>query len=1383
MRPNVWNGYLILTCLLLCAWKSQCQELKFYTPPGNISQNSISSIHQDKNGFLWFGTRYGVNRYNGLEFKTFLSEKGNDDGLRSNTISCFINDYDGNIWFGTLGGGLTVYDIELQSYSSKYKEALKGIDNYHINTLYMDSKENIWIGTLRNGVKLLKKGADQLKHFVTDPNYGIPSNKITGINEDKFGNIIISTWNSGLCFYNPNKGVFKTYSHVNEPMIPRDNIIRCLSKGKTEDLWIGTHHGVLKLHTDSLGNPVFNKLSLENAKGEPFLKDGVILCLEEDSKSRLWVGTENKGLLLHDLKQQQTVKYQYDQKEEYNIESNSIWSIFEDQHGTVWVGTYKNGIKKVDPREQKIQKLTARSNSKFNISYGLVSSFAEDENGNLWIGTDGGGLNFISREPGFKILDVQNSPVPGLDSEVIVTLINDKRGRLWVGTWGKGLYIKEKGEREFRSINYDPKKYTNDITLIYEAPHENIWICQYRKGLDLYVPSEDKYYQFEPSVNTNSISSQDMITVVEDREGTIWAGTADKGIDRFQLNDKKEIINLKNFSFSNSKQPGLSENEVFCLYIDNREVLWAGTEGGGLKKYNAADEKFEHITKEDGLPSNIIYGILDDGEKLWVSTGSGLASISFDNAEIQAYDINDGLQSNEFTRNACYKTRDGVLLFGGTNGFNYFSPESISMNDVIPDVSVSGISVRQKNQKREWQRDLNRQLASGKVTLKGDQNDIDFEFSALSYTQSGKNTYSYILENYDKEWKNVQNITSASYTNIPPGDYLFRVKASNNDGVWNPNPAILKLKILPPWYKTTLACFFYSFLLLGILILIYLFIIRHERLQNQLKLEQLELTRMEELNKVKSRFFANISHEFKTPLTLIISPLKAIQKRLEKVENKSQINLMLRNAERLLILINQILALSKLEAGSEKLKASKFNIVEFARNITNIFYPYAEEQFITFEVEVPDEVINLYFEKDKIEKVLINLISNAFKFTPEFGQITFRLEKIEDQVKMTISDTGIGISSEQLEHIFERFYHGEDNRKNSGTGIGLSLSKQLVELHKGTISAKSNEGKGATFEVLLPMGKAHLENTQIIELFDDHTLSEDSKIELKDFNIKTKQEELAPEATGSNLPVVLIAEDNSDLRSFTRTYLQSYYQIIEAENGLQAFQRTIKHIPDIVITDWMMPEMTGFELAEKLREDERTNHITILMVTVKSSEESKEEGFKGGVDYYITKPFNPKLLHLRIQNILKTRKKYKAQVLKNSVSLNTEKNSETLISSKDEDFLNKIVIIIDKNINNSKLNIDFICKNIGFSKSQLYRKMKGLVGQSANEFIRFIRLKRAAELLLTENHTISEVTYKVGFNDLQYFRNCFKTQYGMTPSEYIQQTKKEGRITINPENL
>lgn len=1381
MKKNFRYKICPLSFLLFISFVLVGQDLKFYTPPGKVSQNSITNIIQDDNGFLWFGTRYGANRYNGLEFKTFLSAKENKLGLRNDAINCFLNDSERNLWIGTLGGGITIFNIDLQNFNTSHNKTLESLNSEQIGALFMDSRKNIWIGTIKSGLKLLEKGSKHLKHFFSevDDQRSLPSNHIVGIGEDKNGNIVISTWGGGISIYNYERNIFTNYNHENTPLIPKGSIIRSSAQGENGVIWIGCRDGVLKLETNSVGNPVFSKLIAEDPEINALLNDVVIHSILEDSNSRLWIGTENKGLILYDLKTQSSSKFNYADKGKYTIESNSIWSLYEDRHGTIWIGTFKHGIKKVDSREQKFEYVGANKDSKIELSYGLVSSFAEDENGNIWVGTDGGGLNFLERDKNFNITNVQKPPFRGLESHVIVSLLNDQRGRLWVGSWGKGLFRKEKNESRFEPVNYNPNKSkmveTNDIMHLFEAKSGNIWICQYRASLNLYVPSEDKFYQYEPTFSSNSLSSRNIISVIEDEDGVIWAGSANNGIDRFRLNENHEIIELKNFSVSTTTGEGASANEIEFLHLDDRNTLWAGTEGGGLKKYISNEERFETISVEDGLPSNVIYGILDDGEKLWVSTASGLASIDFETTDIKVYDTSDGLLSDEFSRAACFKTKEGTLFFGNTKGLNFFNPKNIESNSVIPDVYISGVSVRRNEQDSDFQNGLNRQMSLGEIELKANQNDLDFEFSALNYTQSGKNNYSYILEDYDNQWKNVQNTTSVSYTNIPPGDYTFKVKASNNDGIWNEKPATVKISILSPWYKTSIAYFCYFLLFAALLAGFFIAIINRERLQNQLKFEQLERTKMEELNEVKSRFFANISHEFKTPLTLIITPLNAMKRKLNKAENKNQVNVMLRNAERLNTLINQILALSKLESGTEKLKAFEFDIVDFCENIANNFHNYAEEQFISFEVKLPDHPINLYFEKDKMSKVLINLLSNAFKFTQEFGRINFTLTDDDRWVRIVVADTGIGIPEGQIEHVFERFYQAKNDRVNSaGTGIGLSLSKQLVELHKGKIEVKSVEGQGTTFEVFLPKGKKHLVESQIVEVAPLHILSEDSKNELKDFKIKGISKEVGGEVESedSNVPVVLIAEDNPDLRAFTRTYLQTNYQIIEAENGLKAFQLAKKHIPDIVITDWMMPEMTGNELVKKLRSDEKTSHIFILMVTVKSSDESKEEGFESGVDYYITKPFNPKLLDLRIQNILKTRSKFKTQFLTKNIALSPDLPETNVISSRDNEFLNKIIAIIDENINDSKLNIDFVCKQIGFSKSQLYRKMKGVVGQSANEFIRSIRLKRAAELLLTGKFTISEVTYKVGFNDLKYFRECFKNQYQMNPSEYINQFKK-----------
>ncbi len=1361
----------VLLGLFLFPFCIYCQEVKFHAPIGSISQNTITTIAQDDYGFLWFGTQYGLNRYNGVDFTTYLHSPTDSLSISNSSIESLMCDSEGNIWVGTYGGGVNILNRKTQSWNKGYGTIQKNLNGHYISVMYEDRAGGIWIGTEKNGLKYWDKKTDEIRHFIArKEKYKLSSNYITGITEGENGELWIATWGGGICKLDKERSQFDCYKSDASIDLPRDNVIRSFYKGKDGWLWIGTHQGIRKINISTEKGVVFENIETPDKKLFEQLQKAIVLNLIEDSQSQLWIGTENKGLFLYDIKTKSLRLFKYDPNSKYSINSNSIWSLFEDSFKTVWVGTFKNGIRKVDRFEQKFGLISDDSKSKVNISNGLVSAFAEDENGNIWVGTDGGGLDYLERE---EQTFVRSSQIKeGLDSKQIVCLLNDRNGNLWVGSWGGGLYLKEKNSATFKSMNStyvnSDMPFSNEIKNLYEDGKGNIWISSFRNGLDLYDPQTNAFYHYSSGTSNKEITSAKIRDIVQDEQGYYWLGAQEGGLDRVRFNENYEITEVKNFIYNKNNPSGISNNSINVLHLDSKNQLWIGTDGGGLEKYHANTESFEHITEKDGLPSNVVYGILEADGLIWISTNNGLASYDMAEGSVQTYDMTDGLQANEFNTAAAKKLKDGMLLFGGINGFNYFSPKEINKNKTIPKVYITQLKISdyQKEGKSE---STVFQMPENEIILNHTQNDLRFDFTALNYSQSTKNQYVFQLENHNLDWQAAGGIHHASYANLRPGSYTFKVKASNNDGVWNEEATSLRVVIRQPWYKTKLAYFAYVLLFGGLLFSINKMLINRERLNSQLKIEHMELNKMQELDAVKSQFFANISHEFKTPLTLIISPLKAMHNRVGELKEKEYLNLMLRNSERLLRLINQILSLSKLESGTLKLKTFEQDIVIFTKQISTYFHGYAEELSMDFNLNLPEEPIKIYFEKEKMEAILINLLSNAFKYTPQEGTINLTINREEKFVKITISDSGIGLSPDQVDLIFNRFYRAKDRSSKTGTGIGLSLTKQLVELHGGKIEATSVQREGSTFEVFFPYGRNHLTEEQV-EIYDTpYNLSEDALIELRDFNISPKVAQIEEE--GNANPVVLIAEDNRDLRSFTKTYLQTNYEILEAVNGNEAYEMIQEHIPDILVTDVMMPLMDGFELCKKVKTNEKTSHIFIIMLTAKSSEESIEQGYEYGADYYITKPFNPKFLEMRINNVLQTKLNLRKQTLANVLTVSNNKNTFATeevkqVKSKDEIFLEKIVALIESRLDDSGFTVLDICKEMGFSKSQLYRKLKSVVGQSANEFVRSIRLKKAAEMLLNEDMTVAEITYSVGFNDLQYFRKCFKKQYGVTPSEY-----------------
>lgn len=1370
---------VLLLGLLLIALVAHSQEsdIHFYPVTKGLSQHSITSILQDDKGFLWIGTRHGLNRFDGTEYMLYEHLNGDTTGLSNNTVQCLARDKQGNIWIGTYGGGLNFYNYEEDRFDfyKHDKNNPKTLSDDFITAVFEDYEGNIWIGTEKGGLNLLNKENGTFTRFISneaDP-YSLSANNITSINEDHNGNLWIGTYGGGISMLDRNKKHFISFKKEDHVGL-ESNVIRSVYKIADGSLLIGTHQGLKRLVYDD-GRYLFKNLPTDEVTALALARVRV-LSICQDQQERIWIGTENEGLFMVDLQAGSASHFFHTPDNTYGVKSNSIWSLHSGKNGTVWIGTYNQGLFKMDPYEEKFDGLYRSGVFGHTLSHNVVSSFAEDAQGNLWIGTDGGGLNYFDRKTKRFIRYKHHPDDPkSLSNDAVVSIMMDKRDNLWVGTWEGGISVLPAGQTKFKRIVHDPTNQNspsgNDIYKLYEDSKGRIWIGAFRDGLDVYDPDNQQFHHFREDL-AGGIRANKVRAVLEDHMGYIWIGTEGAGLSRIKIDDEFQIIDRASYTQSSIREVGLSNNTVTYLFEDSDKTLWAGTEGGGIHRYNRAEDTFYPIAGNQQLRNNVIYGVVeDDNKNLWISTNNGLACYDKTTEAIKIYDESDGLQSSEFYKSACFKTSDGYLLFGGIKGFNIFKPEHVKKNPSPPAVYITKFLLSNDVVKAASDSPLKSNIVNAKeIALEYDQNDFTFEFAALNFSQAAKNEYAYKLENYDDNWQKVGTRNEAYYTNVPPGRYIFKVIGSNNDGVWNEQAASIVVDISKPWYSTYWAYGVYALFILAILLWARHTIINKERLQAQLQLEHMELTKMQELDQLKSRFFANISHEFRTPLTLIISPLKSLYLDETKNEYKKQIRMMIRNAERLLRLINQILDLSKLESGSMKLKATEQDLVKFLKPIAFSFASYADKQFITYKTSLPKEPVYLYFEQDKLEKVFNNLLSNAIKYTPEFGEVSLTMELKQDVVEIIIADSGIGIPQDQISYIFNRFYRAQNLTGSKGTGIGLALTKELVELHKGKIEVTSAEGKGTTFKVQFPLGNRHLDASEISEdrlIHHAHTDNYEHDELSKDRSLGSGI--CADHDKADNdMPLVLIAEDNPDMLAFISSYLETEYRVLECTNGKEALDLSMEQIPDIIISDVMMPEMDGYELCSKLKNDEKTSHIPVILLTAKASNESVEQGFELGANYYVTKPFNPKLLGLRIKNILKSRKMFKEQVLNNK-TINLEPK-HVVISSADENFIKKAVGFVEDNMDNSELQVEDLCRHLGMSKIQLYRKLKGLIGQSANEFIRTIRLKRAAQLLKQQNLTIAEITYQVGFNDLQYFRQCFKKQYGINPSEFAQQS-------------
>ena len=1366
--------FLFVFLIWNVVWAEDPQDIEFIPISQSLTQNTVTRIVQDQKGFLWIGTRNGLNKYDGVNMVSYEFDDSDSTSVSGGYITAICEDHEGVLWIGTFEGGLNRYDKDTDTFV-QYRhdeDDLTSISQNQVTAIYEDDQGVLWIGTHQSGLNRLDQSRKEFKRFKKnqDDPFSISSNAIREINGDDEGNLWVSTWENGMNLYNKSSNRFIQYHHdPNDPTSLKSDITRSLAPGKNNDYWVGTNGGLCRLYYDDGGKYTFEEIDFENTiSGQEF---NVVLSVMEDSQNRIWIGTENGGLIVHNLVTGHSKKFTYDPSKEFGIKSNSIWSLFEDNRGFIWVGTFNKGLFKVDPDHYKFKHIKQSPTNINSLSDNSVSSFAEDEFNNIWIGTDGGGLNYWNTSNNtFKHYNTTlNSDFP---SNQVLSTVLDSNGNLWISFWQGGVRVLKKGSDKFEKIYGGKNETLNsaDIFSLMQDSKGRIWLAGFGSGLTLYDPTNESLQEFKnDEFDSLSLSHNFVRFIYEDSDGFLWVGTHAGGLNK--VIEKEGKFTFQRYLKSLNEEGKISSDITISMLEDSKKNLWIGT-GSKLNRYDKQSGIFKSYGKRNGLPNEVIYGILEDEMgNIWVGTNKGLAMFDVERESFRSYGILDGLQADEFFKQSCLKRKNGEMLFGGINGFNIFNPAEVKDNTYSPDVYISEFSISNSVIKPSEDSPLKKSvMETSKIELNHSQNDFSFEFAVLSFSQSTANQYAYQLVNYDADWQHVGNRRNAYYTNVPQGDYTFRVKATNNDGKWSENMASIDIHITPAWYNTYWAYGIYGLIFLFGLMLGFRLIIMRERLQTKYKVDHMELSKMQELDELKSRFFANISHEFRSPLTLILGPLKTLRERAKSNEDKEEAGIMIRNAESLLNLINELLELSKLESGKMKLEASKDDVVEFLRPIIKSFAPLADKNYISYKIDLPFEPVELYFDKPKLEKIVVNLLSNAFKYTPEFGKVGFVVKEEFGTLKIEVSDSGIGIPQDEAEFIFNRYYrvNNKTQSRNKGTGIGLSLTKELVELHKGKINVKSAEGKGTAFKVLLPLGKNHLQEDEIVDVFLEYKpdLQKFFENEEKLADVTSDQKSNEFEEMVEGLPVILVIDDNEEIRKYIRQTLNLEYRTIEAVDGTKGVALAKKSIPDLIISDVMMPGVDGYQVCEELKQDVKTSHIPIILLTAKASNESAMKGFEIGADYYITKPFDPKLLAIRVGNMLKTRNQIREQLV-NRNTLNIEP-SDIKITPKDQDFLNEAIAIVEKNMSNSEFYVDDLGKEMGLSRMQLYRKLKGLIGQSANEFVRSIRLKRAAQLLRQGDKTISEITYEVGFNDLQYFRDCFKKQFGVNPSAYLE---------------
>ncbi len=1346
----------------LSAQKTESNLISRYSTEQGLSNNTIHSVLQDNNGFIWIATEEGLNKFDGKNFTHFALNKGRYS-LSHNRTQTMLLAPDGNVWAGT-SDGLNIYD-------NKSDSIIKVRDNSNpLKLIYNDitilaagaDKSRTWIGTYGNGVNYFDWNKKQFfaLSLPSLPNIAAPLN-IMSIMEDDNNRLWIGTQNNGLYRYDPAEKKLEFYDL---PEIGR--YVRSIYQDSFRRIWIGTSDGCY------IYNETRNQLELITYPEG--LIDNSIGVIKEDNNGKIWIGTElflmNFSVRSFSLNEKFAYQVVEHGESSSKLSCPSVNSIFADQDNNIWVGTAWGGVNMLKGTPLKFRLVKNEPGSVNTIPNSPITAICPDNKGNLFIatmGTDQIGLckmNILTGD--VKELEVNKK----LSGYVYQNMLFDSQNNLWIGTYNKGLLKVDQNGTSYKqflaeadNLNSLPGK---DIRTIYEVKDGTIWIGT-SNGLARFNPKDQTFSRV--NLADNRIIA--IRSIIEAEDGVLWLGTYGAGVITYNL--KTQEIN---------GNPIPVKPYIISDMLIHGDSIWLATYGEGLFLYDQKNTKSTVYTESERLSSNYVCSVTRDKTGIiWMGTSKGISRLNPKTKEVENFSSGDGIQSREFSERAAIYLPNGLMAFAGFGGLNIFNPMNVTKNDKCPPVIFTKLLVFNELiapsvDKHKFSPLKENISLARKIELKYNQSVFTLEFMGIDYNASQKIQYAYFLEGSDKKWNQLGNQNSVTFRNLLPGEYTFKVKASSPDAVWSDtNIASITISVGSPFWATAWAYSIYAVLFFIVIYFVWLFLNIRIQAANKLKIERAKREKEEELHQEKLQFFTNISHEFRTPLTLIIGPLEKMQFDEQNDERKSNFKLMLRNANRLLTMVNQLLDFRKAEKGQMKLKIQKSDMIASIQEILISFDDLKKQKNIQFNFTHQENILWAWYDNEFLNKSLINLLSNAFKFTPDGGSILVSTSVTKDalghnEVAISITDNGKGIHQKDIHSIFDRFYQGkEQSALQQGSGIGLHLVKNLIELHHGTIEAESTPNVETTFRITLPIERsAYLKD----ELMEESETS--PKLEIPDTvnaDLQVKDENLSDENLKStHKKRILIVEDNADIRNYIRSILGSEYFIEEAENGAIGLEVASLHDFELIISDIMMPEMDGIEMCRKLKSSIETSHIPIILLTARSEIENRIEGLSIGADSYITKPFHPQHLTIRVTKLIELREMMKERYSR-KISLVEMHQPEAKSDSPEELFLQKTIsIILDKMIE-SEFNGDGLAYELSISRMGLHRKIKALTGQSTGEFIRNIRLKKACELLSIHGKNISEVCYDVGFNSPSYFTTCFTEVFKMTPSEYVRSSK------------
>ncbi|WP_235921118.1 hybrid sensor histidine kinase/response regulator transcription factor [Foetidibacter luteolus] len=1337
-----------------------------------LSHNQVNAIIKDEDGFLWFGTSSGLNRYDGYSCKIFRKNLNDSSSLLDNGVQALYGLPDGKIWVVTMSGPC-IYNPDSEKFDAGYEDYLLklGLPPQNILNVVKGGEGRYWF--LNNNYDLFLYARNgSVTQPLKNKNHSDPAGKIVSVKETKHGTLWAIYQDGFLQEYDIASGRVISSStalqQFNEGIAPGN-----LYVDGDGDVWVVFYSSGLCLfrpHDRSVRMFTENTLSSR-------LSSNLISQIVQDDAGIIWVATDHGGITLIDKKNDYSTNYLLnDPKDPKSISQNTINALIKDENGIIWLGTYKQGVNYLNSKILQFPHYHHHQSNTGSLPYDDVNRFVEDKQGNIWIGTNGGGLIYFNRQLNtFKQYLHKPGNKNSLSNNVIVSLCIDSKNILWIGTYTGGLNSFDgKKFTHYRHNDDDASSLSNDnVWEIFEDREQRLWIGTLGGGLDMFDSKANRFnhtqYKGQPG---DSLPSNYVSCIMQDKKGNLWVGTSG-GISVFGKNSATPVLHNHN-----THNKSLSNNNVICLIEDSKGRIWAGTREG-LNLFDDATGHFQLFTMAEGLPDNIILNILEDNNQtLWLSTPSGLCNAVPNLAKngvtlsIINYDETNNLQNREFNDNAALKNRRGELFFGGPSGFNIIRPDKVKRPAYYAKIVLTGLQILSENV--EPGKFINGRVLLPKalpklehIDLKYRENVFAIEFALLDFAHNDREKYAYMMEGFNTGWLYANAAQRrVTYTNLDPGNYTFKVKVLNKDGLWS-DVKTLRINIEPPFWRTTAAYCIYIVIIAGLLLLARRITLDRIHMRYEVARQRGEAERAHALEQLKTKFFTNVSHEFRTPLSLIIAPLDKIIKHAGDEEQKKQLNLVQRNAKRLLSLVNQLLDFRKIEVQEMKLHPAIGDIIGFGKEISLSFMDIAEKKNIRFSFSCNTDSLEIYFDKDKIEKILFNLLSNAFKYTHDNGTVQVSMAynpPIDNEaggtVCIEIKDTGIGIPQAMQEKIFERFFQTDlpDSMVNQGTGIGLAITREFVKLHNGIITVKSEPGQGTCFTVLLPAKK----------IYEPPTRNTATAIQAEAPEHPAPGDTLAGQKSGRK-KTIMIVEDNEDIRFYLKDNLKGQYRVEEAANGKEGWEKIKLVNPDLVVSDIMMPLMDGVELAKKIKTETLTAHIPVILLTAMGSEEKQLEGLKAGVNDYITKPFTFEILASRINNLLAQQellqKRFQKQI---DVS-----PGEVTVTPVDEKFLKQAMEAVEKNMDNPDFSVEDFSRDMFMNRVTLYRKILSLTGKTPLEFVRLMRLKRAAQLLEKSGMSVAEIAYEVGFNNPKNFAKLFKEEFRVLPSQYAADKKRK----------